>query len=48
VVDDADHAIMAQIDRQYLARPITACAEWWHRLTTQSHRVNRKGVRRLM
>jgi putative transposase len=46
-VGEVDRAIMALIDRQYLARPYYSrrMAAW---LATQGHVVNRKRVRRLM
>ena len=47
-VSDADRAIMALIDRQYLARPYYGSRRMAAWLATQGHRVNRKRVRRLM
>src|SRR5580700_7571933 len=46
-VGEVDRAIMALIDRQYLARPYYSrrMAAW---LATQGHVVNRKRVRRLL
>jgi putative transposase len=41
-------AIMALIDRQYLARPYYGSRRMAAWLATQGHRVNRKRVRRLM
>ena len=43
-----DLAIMARIDRQYLARPYYGSRRMTASLATQGHRVNRKRVRRLM
>jgi putative transposase len=43
-----DLAIMARIDRQYLARPYYGSRRMTAWLATQGHRVNRKRVRRLM
>src|SRR6266852_3957300 len=45
---DEDLAIMALIDRQYLARPYYGSRRMTAWLATQGHRVNRKRVRRLM
>jgi putative transposase len=47
-VSDADRAIMALIDRQYLARPYYGSRRMAAWLATQGHRVNRKRVQRLM
>src|SRR6266851_9539261 len=47
-VSDEDLAIMALIDRQYLARPYYGSRRMTAWLATQGHRVNRKRVRRLM
>jgi putative transposase len=47
-VGDADRAIMALIDRQYLARPYYGSRRMAAWLATQGHRVNRKRVQRLM
>jgi len=43
-----DLAIMALIDRQYLARPYYGSRRMVAWLATQDHLVNRKRVRRLM
>jgi putative transposase len=43
-----DRAIMALIDRQYLARPYYGSRRMTAWLATQGHRVNRKRVQRLM
>src|SRR5215813_11430670 len=43
-----DLAIMALIDRQYLARPYYGSRRMAAWLATQGHRVNRKRVQRLM
>src|ERR1700738_2862750 len=45
---DEDLAIMARIDRQYLARPYYASRRMAPWLATQGHPVNRKRVQRLM
>jgi putative transposase len=45
---DEDLAIMALIDRQYLARPYYGSRRMAAWLATQGHRVNRKRVQRLM
>jgi len=45
-VSEADRAIMALIDRQYLARPYYGSRRMAAWLTTQGHLVNRKRVRR--
>src|SRR6202023_1246323 len=45
---DEDLAIMALIDRQYLARPYYGSRPMAACLATQGHRVNRKRVQRLM
>src|SRR3984893_8255501 len=45
---DEDLAIMALIDRQYLARPYYGPRRMAAWLATQGHRVNRKRVQRLM
>src|SRR6202158_5045404 len=45
---DEDLAIMALIDRQYLARPYYGSRRMAAWLATQGHVVNRKRVRRLM
>src|SRR6266446_1143004 len=47
-VSDDDLAIMALIDRQYVARPYYGSRRMTAWLATQGHRVNRKRVRRLM
>src|SRR6478672_1381127 len=47
-VSDEDPAIMALIDRQYLARPYYGSRRMAAWLATQGHRVNRKRVQRLM
>ncbi len=47
-VSDADCAIMALIDRQYLERPYYGSRRMAAWLLTQGHIVNRKRVRRLM
>ena len=47
-VSGADRAIMALIDRQYLARPYYGSRRMAAWLATQGHRVNRKRVQRLM
>jgi putative transposase len=47
-VSEADRAIMALIDRQYLARPYYGSRRMAAWLATQGHRVNRKRVQRLM
>jgi putative transposase len=47
-VSDADRAIMALIDRQYLARPYYGSRRMAAWLATQGQRVNRKRVRRLI
>jgi putative transposase len=47
-VSDADRAIMALIDRRYLARPYYGSRRMAAWLATQGHRVNRKRVQRLM
>src|SRR6267143_1314413 len=47
-VSDEDRAIMALIDRQYLARPYYGSRRMAAWLATQGHPVNRKRVRRLM
>src|SRR5437016_9181860 len=47
-VSAADLAIMALIDRQYLARPYYGSRRMAAWLATQGHLVNRKRVRRLM
>jgi putative transposase len=47
-ISDTDRAIMALIDRQYLARPYYGSRRMAAWLATQSHRVNRKRVQRLM
>ena len=47
-VSAEDLAIMALIDRQYLARPYYGSRRMAAWLATQGHRVNRKRVRRLM
>jgi len=43
-----DLAIMALIDRQYLARPYYGSRRMAAWLATQGHAVNRKRIRRLM
>src|SRR6266404_289605 len=45
---DEDLAIMALIDRQYLARPYYGSRRMAAWLATQGHQVNRKRVQRLM
>src|SRR5881227_2677613 len=45
---DEDLAIMALIDRHYLARPYYGSRRMAAWLATQGHRVNRKRVQRLM
>ena len=47
-VSEEDRAIMALIDRQYLARPYYGSRRMAAWLATQGHLVNRKRVRRLM
>ena len=47
-VSEVDRAIMALIDRQYLARPYYGSPRMAAWLATQGHVVNRKRVRRLM
>src|ERR1700737_727126 len=47
-VSDKDLAIMALIDRQYLARPYYGSRRMAAWLATQGHPVNRKRVQRLM
>ena len=47
-VSAEDHAIMALIDRQYLARPYYGSRRMAAWLATQGHPVNRKRVQRLM
>jgi putative transposase len=47
-VSDEDLAIMALIDRQYLARPYYGSRRMTAWLATQGHLVNRKRVQRLM
>ena len=47
-VSEQDRAIMALIDRQYLARPYYGSRRMAPWLATQGHLVNRKRVRRLM
>jgi putative transposase len=47
-VGEEDRAIMALIDRQYLARPYYGSRRMAAWLATQGHLVNRKRVRRLM
>jgi putative transposase len=47
-VSAEDLALMALIDRQYLARPYYGSRRMAAWLTTQAHRVNRKRARRLM
>ena len=47
-VSDADRAIMALIDRQYLARPYYGSRRMTAWLAMQGHIVNRKRVQRLM
>ena len=47
-VSKEDRAIMALIDRHYLARPYYGSRRMAAWLTTQSHLVNRKRVQRLM
>ena len=47
-VSDEDRAIMALIDRQYLARPYYGSRRMAAWLATQGHPVNRKRVQRLM
>ena len=47
-VSEEDRAIMALIDRQYLARPYYGSRRMTAWLATQGHLVNRKRVQRLM
>src|SRR6201981_3199350 len=47
-VDAEDLAIMALIDRHYLARPYYGSRRMAAWLATQGHHVNRKRVQRLM
>ena len=47
-VSEQDRAIMALIDRQYLARPYYGSRRMGAWLATQGHVVNRKRVQRLM
>jgi putative transposase len=47
-VSEQDRAIMALIDRHYLARPYYGSRRMAAWLATQGHRVNRKRVQRLM
>jgi putative transposase len=47
-VGEEDRAIMALIDRQYLARPYYASRRMAAWLATQGHLVNRKRVQRMM
>ncbi len=47
-ISDEDLAIMALIDRQYLARPYYGSRRMAAWLATQGHLVNRKRVQRLM
>jgi putative transposase len=47
-ISDEDRAIMALIDRQYLARPYYGSRRMAAWLATQGHPVNRKRVQRLM
>src|SRR5947207_7329011 len=47
-VGEVDRAIMALIDRQYLARPYYGSRRMAAWLATQGHPVNRKRVQRLM
>jgi putative transposase len=47
-VSEVDGAIIALIDRQYLARPYYGSRRVAAWLATQGHVVNRKRVRRLM
>jgi putative transposase len=47
-VSEVDRAIMALIDRQYLARPYYGSRRMVAWLATQGHLVNRKRVQRLM
>jgi putative transposase len=47
-VSEEDRAIMALIDRQYLARPYYGSRRMAAWLATQGHPVNRKRVQRLM
>src|SRR6266571_1608241 len=47
-ISDEDLAIMALIDRQYLARPYYGSRRMAAWLATQGHSVNRKRVQRLM
>jgi putative transposase len=47
-VSEEDRAIMALIDRQYLARPYYGSRRMAAWLATQGHLVNRKRVQRLM
>ncbi len=46
-VSEVDRAIMALIDRQYLARPYYGSRRMAAWLATQDHRVNRERVQRL-
>src|SRR3982075_2755589 len=47
-ISEEDCAIMALIDRQYLARPYYGSRRMAAWLATQGHVVNRKRIRRLM
>jgi putative transposase len=47
-VSEEDRAIMALIDRQYLARPYYGSRRMVAWLATQGHPINRKRVQRLM
>ena len=47
-VSEQDRAIVALIDRQYLARPYYGSRRMAAWLATQGHLINRKRVRRLM
>jgi putative transposase len=47
-ISEEDHAIMALIDRQYLARPYYGSRRMAAWLATQGYPVNRKRVQRLM
>ena len=47
-VSEEDRAIMALIDRQYLARPYYGSRRMAAWLATQGHPVNRKRVQRLI
>src|SRR3974390_2372376 len=47
-VSEEDRAIMALIDRQYLARPYYGSRRMAAWLATQDHPVNRKRAQRLM